>query len=101
VIPALRALGLGDLATAVPALRGRGPESHRLLQEGRPDELWAFANAETRHPDGPEWTDDEHEAAWLTDSQVFVLTAPPAGIRPQVKAPIWISEGVADASAYP
>jgi ADP-heptose:LPS heptosyltransferase len=116
VILALRALGLGDLATAVPALRGlraafparplalaapagltplieliggvgpvvptagltappgdlprgevavnlhgSGPESHRLLQATGAAKLWAFANAEAGHLDGPDWTDDEHE----------------------------------------
>lgn len=116
---ALRALGLGDLLTAVPALRalarahpdhrlvlaapaalapvvelvgavdsllpvgpleplppagngarlgvnlhGRGPQSHRVLLEARPERLIAFS-----HPDvpesagGPQWRDDEHEVA--------------------------------------
>jgi ADP-heptose:LPS heptosyltransferase len=116
VILVLRALGVGDLATAVPALRGlraayrpeplalavpdwltplaelvggvdrvvptdgltprrwdlppprlavnlhgSGPESHRLLRAASPAELWAFANTEAGHLDGPVWTDDEHE----------------------------------------
>ncbi|GIJ77593.1 ADP-heptose:LPS heptosyltransferase [Micromonospora phaseoli] len=116
MILALRALGVGDLATAVPALRalrsaypdrelvlaapawlaplvdlvggvdrllptdglhrldrpirpveiavnlhGRGPDSHRLLGTVRPRRLFAFANAEAGHADGPEWDDAEHE----------------------------------------
>jgi ADP-heptose:LPS heptosyltransferase len=115
VILALRALGVGDLATAVPALRGladafpgepltlaapawltplidliggvavtpvdgltprywnvppprlavnlhgRGPQSHRLLRAVSPGEIWAFANAEAGHLDGPAWVEEEHE----------------------------------------
>jgi ADP-heptose:LPS heptosyltransferase len=116
VILALRALGVGDLATAVPALRGlraafpgeplalaapawltplidliggvgrivptdgltprrwdierprlavnlhgRGPESHRLLRAAAPETLWAFANADAGHLDGPPWREEEHE----------------------------------------
>jgi len=115
VILALRALGVGDLLTAVPALRGlrgafpehrltlaapdwltplieliggvdrvvpvsslhpatplpaaeiavnlhgSGPESHRLLQAAQPAKLWAFANAEAGHLDGPPWQAEEHE----------------------------------------
>lgn len=112
----LRSLGVGDLATAVPALRGlrgafpgrelalaapawltplieltgavdeviatdglgprtwpvdgpevglnlhgSGPESHRLLQAAHPAKLWAFANAEAGHLDGPTWIEEEHE----------------------------------------
>jgi ADP-heptose:LPS heptosyltransferase len=117
VILVLRALGLGDLATAVPAIRGLkaafpgerlvlaapagltplisliggvssvvdlaglegslpvlrpsiavnlhgcGPESHRLLQQVEPGKLWAFANAEAGHFDGPAWEFEEHERA--------------------------------------
>ncbi|MBM2621475.1 glycosyltransferase family 9 protein [Actinoplanes sp. LDG1-06] len=114
MILVLRALGVGDLLTAVPALRGiraafpgetlalatpswltplvsliggvdrivpvsglspvvlphaslavnlhgSGPESHRLLQAGSPDRLWAFACAPAGHLDGPAWDDGEHE----------------------------------------
>jgi ADP-heptose:LPS heptosyltransferase len=112
----LRALGIGDLATAVPALRalraaypsarlslaapawlrplaeltgavdrvvpttglaapapqvpppavavnlhGRGPQSHRLLTKLRPERLLAFRCE--GYPDGPQWTEDEHEVA--------------------------------------
>jgi ADP-heptose:LPS heptosyltransferase len=115
VILVLRALGVGDLAASVPAIRGlrtafpgetlalaapawltplidliggvdrimptdgldrslrlapelavnlhgRGPESHRLLLATKPAKLWAFANAESGHLDGPPWVEDEHEA---------------------------------------
>jgi ADP-heptose:LPS heptosyltransferase len=116
VILVLRALGVGDLVTAVPALRGlsaafyaeplalaaplwltplvdliggvgrvlptnglalrpwtvppprlavnlhgRGPESHRLLHAAAPAELWAFANPDADHLDGPGWIEEEHE----------------------------------------
>jgi ADP-heptose:LPS heptosyltransferase len=115
----MRTLGIGDLATAVPALRalrtahptahlslavpawlaplagpagpvdtvvetgelerpdvttpdlavnlhGRGPQSHRLLQDLHPKSLWAFACTEASFTDGPQWTDPaagtgEHE----------------------------------------
>ena len=42
-------------------LHGRGPESHRLLTAVRPARLWAFANADAGHLDGPAWTEEEHE----------------------------------------
>jgi ADP-heptose:LPS heptosyltransferase len=116
VILVLRALGVGDLATAVPALRGlraafpdrtltlaapawltplidliggvdqvldvdglaprrwdvgppeiavnlhgRGPQSHRLLAAAAPQALWAFANVDAGHPDGPTWEGEDHE----------------------------------------
>jgi ADP-heptose:LPS heptosyltransferase len=115
VILVLRALGVGDLAAGVPALRalraafpdrtlalaapawltplieliggvdrvvvteglaelpelpapelavnlhGSGPESHRLLQALAPARLWAFANADAGHLDGPTWAEEEHE----------------------------------------
>ena len=116
MILALRALGVGDLITGVPALRGLraacygeplvlaapawltplidliggvgrivptdglaprrwdiepprlavnlhgcGPESHRLLHAAAPGELWAFANPDADHLDGPKWIDEEHE----------------------------------------
>jgi ADP-heptose:LPS heptosyltransferase len=119
VILVLRALGLGDLLTAVPAIRGLrnafpaeplalaapagltplidlvggvsavvdtpglqarlpagprpsiavnlhgcGPESHRLLQAVSPGRLWAFANAEAGHLDGPPWTAEHEVARW-------------------------------------
>ena len=115
MILALRALGVGDLATAIPAIRalagafpgelalaapgwlgpligliggvdrviptaglaartwptppprvavnlhGRGPRSHRLLRAAAPARLWAHANAEAGHHDGPAWIEEEHE----------------------------------------
>lgn len=115
VVVAYRALGLGDLLTAVPSLRalqdafpehqlvlacpawlhpllpfvgdvtgvdaspfgplpsglrrpdlavnlhGQGPESHRVLQALWPRRLVAYPNAAAGHPDGPSWSDTEHE----------------------------------------
>ncbi|WP_030437345.1 glycosyltransferase family 9 protein [Actinoplanes subtropicus] len=142
MILVLRALGVGDLVTAVPALRGlsaafyreplalaappsltpligliggvdrvlptdglaphrwdiapprlavnlhgRGPESHRLLHAAAPGELWAFANPEADHLDGPGWIDEEHEVhRWCrllrhygvaTDETDLALAVPP------------------------
>jgi ADP-heptose:LPS heptosyltransferase len=146
VILVLRALGVGDLATAVPALRGlraafadralvlaapawltplidliggvdrvvptdglgavdglpaqptiavnlhgRGPQSHRLLLRTRPDRLWAFANVDAGHLDGPSWTGEEHEVhRWcrmlehygvVVDAGDLRLAEPPPGIE--------------------
>jgi ADP-heptose:LPS heptosyltransferase len=115
VILVLRALGVGDLAAGVPAMRalraafpdrtlalaapawltplieliggvdrivpteglaplpalpapelavnlhGSGPQSHRLLQAAAPARMWAFANADAGHLDGPIWAEEEHE----------------------------------------
>jgi ADP-heptose:LPS heptosyltransferase len=136
VILALRALGVGDLAASVPALRGlraafpgdalalaapawltplidliggvdrivptgglaprawperapaiavnlhgRGPESHRLLQAARPAKLWAFANAEAEHSDGPVWNEDEHEVhRWCRLLRHYGVAADPADL---------------------
>jgi ADP-heptose:LPS heptosyltransferase len=158
VILVLRALGVGDLATAVPALRGlraafpdrtlalaaptwltplidliggvdrvvptdgltttgwrpgrpavavnlhgRGPQSHRMLAELRPNRLWAFANVDAGHLDGPSWTGEEHEVSrWCrmldhygvaTDARDLKLAVPPpfeAGatiVHPGAKSP--------------
>ncbi|MGC9670390.1 glycosyltransferase family 9 protein [Planosporangium sp. 12N6] len=121
VLLALRALGIGDLATVVPSLRalrrafpthelvlaapaaltplveatgavdrifdtrayvrgpidrldwpgprpdiavnlhGKGPQSHRALLATDPVRLIAYAQPEAGWPDGPQWSDDEHE----------------------------------------
>jgi ADP-heptose:LPS heptosyltransferase len=159
VILVLRALGVGDLATAAPALRGlrgafpgrtlalaapswlvplidltgavdeviptdgltsrlheldapeiavnlhgSGPQSHRLLQATQPAKLWAFANGEAGHLDGPAWDEEEHEVhRWCrlvrhygvpADETDLALTVPgaevPAGvtiIHPGAKSP--------------
>jgi hypothetical protein len=42
-------------------LHGRGPQSHRLLQATRPDELVAFSCNESGFTSGPSWCEDEHE----------------------------------------
>jgi ADP-heptose:LPS heptosyltransferase len=41
-------------------LHGRGPQSHRLLQAGRPTTLVAFAEPASAHR-GPGWDPEEHE----------------------------------------
>ncbi|MCW3839044.1 glycosyltransferase family 9 protein [Micromonospora yasonensis] len=147
MILVLRALGVGDLATAVPALRalraaypgeelalvaprwlaplvdlvggvdrlveadglghlgwpgppprlavnlhGRGPQSHRVLAATQPGRLYAFANAEAGHLDGPPWRADEHEVdrwcrllAWYgvpADRADLALRRPGAGGLP-------------------
>jgi ADP-heptose:LPS heptosyltransferase len=62
----LATTGLEDLPWDCPApevavnLHGRGPQSHRLLQDTRPARLVAFASREAR-VDGPVWTAEEHE----------------------------------------
>jgi ADP-heptose:LPS heptosyltransferase len=146
VILVLRALGVGDLAAAAPALRGiraafpartlalaappwlaplvdliggvdrvvptdglaarrwpieppevainlhgRGPESHRLLMTAEPQMLWAFANADAGHLDGPGWTEEEHEVQrWCrlvghygvyADASDLSLAVPPPAVR--------------------
>jgi len=145
VILVLRALGVGDLAASVPALRalragfpdrtlalvapawltplidlvggvgrvlptdglgapawrveppevavnlhGRGPESHRLLLRTDPGQLWAFANLDAGHSDGPAWDEEEHEVRrWCrllghyglrTDPSDLSLAVPPADV---------------------
>jgi ADP-heptose:LPS heptosyltransferase len=144
----LRALGIGDLATAVPALRalraarpteeialaapawlgpllpltgavdrhvpvpgldagpipihpprlavnlhGRGPLSHRLLARTRPERLLGFACP--GYPDGPQWTDDEHEVhRWCRLLGWYGIVAVPSDLllhRPVVPA---VAEGV-------
>jgi len=128
VILVLRALGVGDLATGVPALRGiraafpgerltlaapgwlkplvaltgavdrhlpidgldarrlpharvavnlhgKGPQSHRLLATSRPSRLLGF------QPDGPQWTDGEHEVArWCRMLAWYDITADPGDL---------------------
>ena len=136
MIVALRALGVGDLATAVPALRalraaypdrelvlaapawlgplvelvggvdrllptaglrrlarpggavevavnlhGRGPDSHRLLATIGPGRMFAFANADAGHRDGPVWDDDEHEVArWCRLLAAYGIAADPTDL---------------------
>lgn len=41
-------------------LHGRGPASHRLLQQAQPERLIAYAAPEAGHA-GPDWRADEHE----------------------------------------
>ena len=44
-------------------LHGRGPQSHRLLEAGRPDDLIAFECAAAGHHGRTRWRSDEHEVA--------------------------------------
>lgn len=130
---ALRALGLGDLLTAVPALRGlrhtfpehdvvlatdptlgplvrlagladallptqglrplawsvpppdvavnlhgRGPQSHRLLQQLQAGTVLAYGNDAAGHP-GPQWCDTEHEVRrWCRLLEEYDVPADPA-----------------------
>jgi ADP-heptose:LPS heptosyltransferase len=145
MILALRALGVGDLAVSVPAIRGLGatfpgetlalaapgwltplidliggvdqilptdslnsmpmtpelaiavnlhgcgPQSHRLLQGARPTKLWAFANAEAGHLDGPEWIEDVHEVRrWCRLLAHYGVATDPSDLslsEPEVEGP--------------
>lgn len=62
VLPVPGLVPLPDVPPGLVAvnLHGRGPASHRLLQETRPSRLIAFAAPEAQHA-GPEWCSDEHE----------------------------------------
>ncbi|MEU4221351.1 glycosyltransferase family 9 protein [Actinoplanes sp. NPDC026623] len=149
MILALRALGVGDLATSVPAIRGvraafpgetlalaapawltplvdliggvdrivptdgiaprrrrlvakvavnlhgRGPESHRLLQAAKPAKLWAFANAEAGHLDGPAWTEEEHEVRrWCRLLHHYGVPADPSDLSlsiPDARVPAGVT----------
>jgi ADP-heptose:LPS heptosyltransferase len=158
----LRALGLGDLLTAVPALRGladafpdhhrvlacprsleplvrltgaidevldtrplapldpslrgvevaanlhgRGPESHLLLQELRPDRLIAFACPEAG-VEGPAWRAHEHEVArWCrmlgqcgitADASRLDLSAPDVAVPDRLHGATLIHPGAASAA---
>jgi ADP-heptose:LPS heptosyltransferase len=63
IVPADGLAGLPALPAPDPAvnLHGSGPQSHRLLQGLRPARMFAFANAEAGHLDGPTWAEEEHE----------------------------------------
>jgi ADP-heptose:LPS heptosyltransferase len=145
----LRALGVGDLAAAVPALRGirsafpdrivalaapawltplirltgavdrivptdglaprewpieppgiavnlhgRGPQSHRLLRRARPGRLWAFANPEGGHPEGPAWEEEEHEVhRWCRLLRHYGVHADPCDLSLAVP-PVAVPRGV-------
>ncbi|GAB3844348.1 glycosyltransferase family 9 protein [Micromonospora andamanensis] len=150
MILVLRALGVGDLATAVPALRalraahpdrqlvlaapawlgplvelvggvdrllptdgldrldrpagrvelavnlhGRGPLSHRLLAAAHPGRLFAFANAEASHVDGPDWDDDEHEVSrWCRLLGWYGVPADPTDLDLRRPGPVPAVSGV-------
>ncbi|NUL47093.1 glycosyltransferase family 9 protein [Cellulosimicrobium funkei] len=59
-VPGLVPLPPCPPGTVAVNLHGRGPASHRLLQQARPERLVAFAAPEAGH-DGPHWRADEHE----------------------------------------
>lgn len=64
VLPAGELEAIGGLAEPPQIavnLHGSGPESHRVLRELQPAKLWAFANPDAGHTDGPGWRDEEHE----------------------------------------
>jgi ADP-heptose:LPS heptosyltransferase len=52
---------LGEPPEVAVNLHGCGPESHRLLRALEPAKLWAFANLDAGHLDGPGWAEEEHE----------------------------------------
>jgi ADP-heptose:LPS heptosyltransferase len=56
-------------------LHGKGPQSHRLLQQLSPHRLIAFANTEIGNS-GPEWIDAEHEVdRWCRLVEAFDIPA--------------------------
>ncbi len=57
---ALAALGIDGTHVAVN-LHGRGPQSHRLLLDTRPERLVAFAHGLVGLDQGPAWAAAEHE----------------------------------------
>jgi ADP-heptose:LPS heptosyltransferase len=72
-------------------LHGRGPQSHRLLAAMHPRRLWAFANVDAGHLEGPTWTEEEHEVTrWcrmvrffgvpVDDSDLQLAVPPPADV---------------------
>jgi ADP-heptose:LPS heptosyltransferase len=80
--------GAADVAVN---LHGRGPRSHRLLTQLRPERLVAYSCPEAAHADGPVWRAGEHEVdRWIRLSQwaggactVDDLLLPPQGPRRQ------------------
>lgn len=82
----------GPPAQLAVNLHGRGPESHRLLLAARPSRLYAFAAVDAGHLDGPQWREDEAEAArwcrlldWYgigADPDDLALPHPPAAGMP-------------------
>ncbi|HEX5496169.1 MAG TPA: glycosyltransferase family 9 protein [Mycobacteriales bacterium] len=62
-------------------LHGRGPQSHRLLRGGLPDELIGFANADAGGH-GPQWRPGEHEVVrWCRLVDGAGGRCDPAGLR--------------------
>ncbi|MEU4245376.1 glycosyltransferase family 9 protein [Actinoplanes sp. NPDC026619] len=93
--------GLASVVRTSPApeialnLHGRGPESHRLLQAAQPAKLWAFANAEARHLDGPAWDPGEHEVRrWCRLVNHYGVATDPGDLTlavPEVRVPAGVT----------
>ncbi|MFL6127817.1 MAG: glycosyltransferase family 9 protein [Mycobacteriales bacterium] len=91
-------LSTPPVLTAVPEppglavnLHGRGPDSTRALLRLRPGRLWAYAHPQLPAVDGPEWTDDEPEAArWCRLLAAYGVPADPVDLdlpAPPVPSP--------------
>ncbi|MDG4798622.1 glycosyltransferase family 9 protein [Micromonospora sp. WMMD1082] len=90
-----RADRLAEPVEVAVNLHGRGPESHRLLAATRPARLFAFANTEAGHGDGPDWDDDEHEVPrWCRLLRGYGIVADPADLDLRRPAPGTMPGGV-------
>lgn len=86
-------------------LHGRGPQSHRVLQELHPGRLVAFERSELGVP-GPRWRAEEHEIArWcrlLAESGIPAdptdLDLAPSGAAPPVRGATVVHVGAAAAA---
>lgn len=115
VLPVPGLVQLPALPAAVVAvnLHGRGPASHRVLQQARPSQLIAFAAPEADHR-GPQWRADEHEVdRWCRVVQHAGGTCSRADLRLRSRAdaddqlraragsgPVLVHPGAASASRH-